>query len=75
MWRRDKEDKHLQFSGLFDAVIEPGEFAAELDQGPTVALRDDVFAVWPIVFCEEAELPLVSRPRPSSASTPGGPTR
>ena len=56
MWRRDKEDKHLQFSGLFDAVIEPGEFAAELDQGPTVALRDDVFAVSPIVFCEEAEL-------------------
>ena len=37
-------------------MIEPGEFAAKLDQGPTVALRDDVLAVSPIVFCDEAEL-------------------
>ena len=33
----------------FDAVIEPGELAAEFDRGPTVAQRDQVLRVDPVL--------------------------
>lgn len=39
----------LDRAGLFDAVIEPGDLAEALDHGPTVALRDNVHRVPPII--------------------------
>jgi competence ComEA-like helix-hairpin-helix protein len=37
-------------------VIEPGEFASEADEGPTVDLREETLRVGPIVFCDELDL-------------------
>jgi hypothetical protein len=37
-------------------VLEPGEFAASEDRGPTVARRDEAHRVAPIVFCDDSEL-------------------
>jgi UDP-N-acetylglucosamine--N-acetylmuramyl-(pentapeptide) pyrophosphoryl-undecaprenol N-acetylglucosamine transferase len=46
----------LERERFFDAVLEPGELAADLDRGPTVARRDGAFQVAPMVFCEPADL-------------------
>jgi len=56
MWQAGKPAKQLQFTDTFDVVIEPGEFAAEADHGPTVQVRDEALTVSPIVFCDESEL-------------------
>lgn len=48
MW----QESHAGFlNGIdhFDAVIEPGELAAEFDHGPTVAQRDQVLRVGPVL--------------------------
>ena len=36
MWRAGTPDKQLQLADSFDVVLEPGEFAAAADEGPTV---------------------------------------
>ena len=56
MWLPDVNPRGLQSSGLFDLVIEPGEFAAEADIGPTVALREQAATVPPILFSDESEI-------------------
>jgi DNA uptake protein ComE-like DNA-binding protein len=56
MWRAGTPDKQLQLGDSFDVVLEPGEFAAAADEGPTVEFRDEAFTVSPIVFCDESEL-------------------
>ena len=56
MWRADSPRAALKRSGAFDAVLEPGELAADRDRGPTVALREAAIAVDPIVFLDEDEL-------------------
>jgi UDP:flavonoid glycosyltransferase YjiC (YdhE family) len=56
MWRPGSNPGALARSGLFDAVLEPGEFAASEDRGPTVARRDEARRVGPIVFCDDSEL-------------------
>jgi competence ComEA-like helix-hairpin-helix protein len=56
MWRGDSSGNQLQFTDVFDVVLEPGEFAAERDEGPTVAVRDQAVTVAPIIFCNETEL-------------------
>jgi competence ComEA-like helix-hairpin-helix protein len=56
MWRAGTPNKQLQAGDSFDLVLEPGEFAAAADQGPTVGVRDEALAVSPIVFCDESEL-------------------
>jgi DNA uptake protein ComE-like DNA-binding protein len=56
MWRAGTPHKQLKAGDSFDLVLEPGEFAAAADQGPTVAFRHDALAVSPIVFCDESEL-------------------
>ncbi len=43
-------------SDLFDAILEPGDFAADADTGPTSTRRDEVHDVPPIVFLDETEL-------------------
>jgi competence ComEA-like helix-hairpin-helix protein len=56
MWRADRGVKQLEFAERFDQVIEPGEFAADADQGPTVERREEALTVSPILFCDESEL-------------------
>ena len=56
MWRAGSSAAPLRRAGAFDAVLEPGELAAELDRGPTVALRDAARRVDPIVLLDRAEL-------------------
>ena len=56
MWRPDARAQQLEFSDLFDAILEPGEFAREADEGPTVPRRKEVVGVAPITFCDDSEL-------------------
>jgi UDP:flavonoid glycosyltransferase YjiC (YdhE family) len=56
MWRRDVGMNWIERGGVFDAILEPGEFAAAADEGPTVADRAAVHRVAPITFLDEAEL-------------------
>jgi competence ComEA-like helix-hairpin-helix protein len=56
MWSPGRGAEQLQYSDLFDVVLEPGEFAAERDAGLTVPLRDQAFTVAPITYCDESDL-------------------
>lgn len=56
MWRQGSGTAPLRRVGAFDAVIEPGELAAERDRGPTVVRRGEVVAVAPIVYLDQSEL-------------------
>ena len=56
MWRAEADAAPLWRSHLFDAVLEPGELAAGVDSGPTVAWRDGARAVDPIVLLDRPEL-------------------
>ncbi|MCO5066532.1 MAG: glycosyltransferase [Rhizobiaceae bacterium] len=54
MWR--ESHRHLlDAANHFDAVIEPGELAADFDHGPTRALRDDAYLVPPVLQLAPAE--------------------
>jgi UDP:flavonoid glycosyltransferase YjiC (YdhE family) len=56
MWRPGSNPGALARSRFFDAVLEPGEFAASEDRGPTAARREEAHRVGPIVFCDDDEL-------------------
>jgi len=56
MWRPGGGVSNLTFTSYFDAVIEPGEFAHEVDQGLTTQHREGVTMVEPILFCDQEEL-------------------
>jgi hypothetical protein len=56
MWRSDSDTAPLWRSHLFDAVLEPGEWAADVDTGPTVARRSEANVVDPIVLLDREEL-------------------
>jgi len=56
MWRPDSDTAPLWRTHLFDAVLEPGEYAADADAGPTVARRGEVHAVDPIVLLDRVDL-------------------
>jgi UDP:flavonoid glycosyltransferase YjiC (YdhE family) len=56
MWRPDSDDAPLWRSHLFDAVLEPGELAADADSGPTAARRGEAHVVDPIVLLDRDEL-------------------
>jgi UDP:flavonoid glycosyltransferase YjiC (YdhE family) len=56
LWRPGTNLGAIGREEAFDAVLEPGEFAADLDRGPTVARREHAFVVDPIVFCDDDEL-------------------
>ena len=56
MWRPSDDRRALGMSDLFDAIIEPGEFAADADRGATVAHRHEVHAVSPITLLDPEEL-------------------
>lgn len=56
MWQSGSNRGALAREGFFDAVLEPGEFAASEDRGPTVERRSRAHLVDPIVFCEDSDL-------------------
>jgi UDP:flavonoid glycosyltransferase YjiC (YdhE family) len=56
LWRAGSSRAPLGRTGSFDAVLEPGELAAAEDRGPTVARRDEVHPVAPIVLLDRSEL-------------------
>jgi hypothetical protein len=56
MWRPDSDTSPLWRSHLFDAVLEPGELAAEADTGPTVPRRGEARIVDPIVLLDRSDL-------------------
>jgi len=56
MWRRDVGANWIERGAAFDAILEPGEFAAPADEGPTVADRAAAHAVAPITFLDDSEL-------------------
>lgn len=55
MWRRGTGARWLRRSSWFDLVIEPGEFAAAADRGPTVT-RTDASRVRPITLLDRSDL-------------------
>jgi UDP-N-acetylglucosamine:LPS N-acetylglucosamine transferase len=59
MWKPGANRAALPRTAAFDAVLEPGELAAEADRGPTVARRAEAHRVGPIVYLDRSEL----RPR------------
>jgi UDP:flavonoid glycosyltransferase YjiC (YdhE family) len=56
LWRPGASTAPLTRADLFDAVLEPGDFGAAADRGPTSARRDEVYEVSPIVFLDDAEV-------------------
>jgi glycosyltransferase involved in cell wall biosynthesis len=56
MWRKGVGTDWIERGPAFDAILEPGEYAAAADEGPTVADRARVHAVEPITFLDAAEL-------------------
>ena len=56
MWLPGSNLGALERERFFDAVLEPGELAAELDRGPTVERRERATRVAPMVFCEPSDL-------------------
>ncbi len=56
LWRPGASAVPLTRGDRFDAVLEPGELAADEDRGPTAAERNGARQVAPIVFCDDTEL-------------------
>ena len=56
LWQRGASTAPLTRSDLFDAILEPGEFAAGEDSGPTSTRRDEAHQVGPIVFLDDSAL-------------------
>lgn len=55
MWRPEVRSAQLRRSADFDLVVEPGEFAAELDRGPT-ATFSDARRVGPVTLLDADDL-------------------
>lgn len=55
MWRPGSQTRYFPPAGTFDLVIEPGEAAAEYDQGPTARLTDAV-RVAPVTLLGEDDM-------------------
>lgn len=56
MWKPGASTAPLTRTDLFDAILEPGDFAESADAGPTSSRRDEAHQVAPIVFLEDTEL-------------------
>jgi UDP:flavonoid glycosyltransferase YjiC (YdhE family) len=56
LWQPGASRAPLTRSDLFDAILEPGDFAGESDAGPTASRRDEAHEVDPIVFLDDDEL-------------------
>ncbi|BBH64373.1 antifreeze protein, type I [Actinoplanes sp. OR16] len=73
MWRRDTGAEWIERGGYFDAILEPGEFAAAADEGPTVQDRAGVHTVDPITYLDAEELAEPAAARRALGLDPGRP--
>ncbi|MEU4561377.1 glycosyltransferase [Actinoplanes sp. NPDC023936] len=73
MWRRDTGTEWIERGGYFDAILEPGEFAAAADEGPTVTDRAGVHTVDPITYLDPGELAEPVAARETLGLEPGRP--
>ncbi|MEV0898987.1 glycosyltransferase [Actinoplanes sp. NPDC049802] len=73
MWRRDTGAEWIERRAAFDHVLEPGEFAAAADEGPTVADRAGVREVGPITYLDAADLVTPEAARQALGIGPDGP--
>lgn len=55
MWRAGTDTSQLANAPLFDLIVEPGEYAAEYDRGPTAG-RTDAVRVGPITLVDRGEM-------------------
>jgi UDP:flavonoid glycosyltransferase YjiC (YdhE family) len=74
MWQPSASAAPLTRSDLFDAILEPGEFAAAEDAGPTRDRRDEAHEVAPIVFLEDSEVLPRAEAERELGLEPGRPT-
>jgi glycosyltransferase involved in cell wall biosynthesis len=65
MWRSGVGDEWIARGDAFDAILEPGEFAAAADEGLTVSDRNPVRRVEPITFLDRHELLDAAAARPA----------
>ena len=56
MWKKTASEKPILREKYFNAVLEPGEFATEFDQGPTQKHKKVAVQVDPIIFLDRDEL-------------------
>lgn len=56
MWKQDQGQRWIERGRAFDLILEPGEFAAPADVGPTVVERDNARCVGPITYLDPDEL-------------------
>ena len=56
MWKPGANLAALPRAAAFDAVLEPGEVAADADHGPTVERRSEAHRVGPIVYLDRSDL-------------------
>jgi UDP:flavonoid glycosyltransferase YjiC (YdhE family) len=74
LWQSGASTAPLTRSDLFDAILEPGDFAASADAGPTSSRRDEAHEVPPIVFLDDAELLPRAEAERELGLEPGKPT-
>ena len=74
MWQPGASTAPLTRSDLFDAILEPGDFAESADTGPTSSRRDEGHEVPPIVFLEDTELLPRAEAERELGLEPGKPT-
>lgn len=56
MWKPGLGERWIERGKAFDFVLEPGEFAGSVDEGVTVAERDQARLVGPITYLDPSEL-------------------
>ncbi len=74
LWQPGASTAPLTRSDLFDAILEPGDFAADADAGPTSTRHDEVHDVPPIVFLDDTELLPRAEAERELGLEPGKPT-
>lgn len=72
LWRRGAGLRHIELGGAFDAIIQPGDIAAEVDVGATAADLGRARAIPPVTYLDRAELEsaAVARPAVSRSEEP-----
>lgn len=55
LWQPERNLSALDLSGSFDLIIEPGDLASPLDQGPTAVRSHEAIPTDPIVLVDRAE--------------------
>lgn len=55
LWQPGKNRSSLEISGSFGLIVEPGDLAAPVDQGPTARRRSETIPTAPVVLTDPSE--------------------